>query len=76
MSSQEILQLLARLDAAIETRRQLLDKQRHMIAEFKRTGVKADAFEWAVVCDSLRINEQTIGALRATLDALRGSAVQ
>ena len=76
MSSQEILQLLARLDDAIDARRRLLDQQRQMITDFRRTGVKADAHLWSCVCDNLRINEQTIGALRATLEALRGSAVQ
>ena len=70
----EAFALFTRLDVAIECRAKLMEKRQTMIREFRRTRIKWDAFEFATVADSLKINEQTIQALQATLKALGVSA--
>ena len=66
----EAFAVLTRLDVAIECRAKLLEKRDAMIAQFRRTGQKADRWEFSHVENSLKINQLTIDSLQAALKAL------
>lgn len=66
----EVLDLVARTDAALRERVDLLERRRQMITEYHRTGERADPIEFSTVCDALRTNELLTLNLRTALLAL------
>src|SRR5437762_10818509 len=66
--SQELRDVLARLDAALLERTPLLEHQRLHFAEWKRTGARPSITEYGDIKGRLDLNGQLIQTLRERAD--------
>ena len=71
MSSQEILSLVGRLEAACNKRRELTRQRGEMIDQFRRTGQRADPHAFNSVTNDLETLDMEIAGLRGALEAFK-----